>query len=131
MCDYMWGNIRVFGEVYIFNLFNRGGQAHFFKSASRKPVNSWDHSAILKFASFLGVPFRKSQIHKFLWLICKLQIRKFLQYTALLCLKTVIANPRSVRFAEGPQTLINYLSPQFVDLRVAEVIRESLQGIEG
>ncbi len=65
MCDYTWGNIRVFGEVYIFNLFNRGGQAHFFKSVNRKPAKSLAASAIsnskisegclsanLKFANF-------------------------------------------------------------------------------
>ncbi len=43
-----------------------------------------------KSTKFLGVPVRKSQIRKFSWLICKMQIRKFLQNNAQLCHKTVL-----------------------------------------
>ncbi len=78
------------------------GKLTFFKSADRKSANYWAHSAfanpqtleliplsqILKF--FLYMPLCKSKIRKFLWLICKLQIRTFLQNTAHFYLKTVL-----------------------------------------
>jgi hypothetical protein len=100
MCDYMWGNIRVFGDVYIYNLFNRGGQAYFFKSVNRKPDNSWAPSAISNSQISEGLPFRKSQIRKLLWLIRKSHTRTFLQILHNSVSKQL--SP-SVTFAESPQ----------------------------
>ncbi len=59
---------------------NKGGQENFFNIP--KIANSWAHSAIA------GEPVRKAQIRKLLRLIYKSQIRKSLQNTARLCLKT-------------------------------------------
>ncbi len=54
------------------------------KSQIRKFLGSFQNR---KFLNFVGVPVHKLQIHKFVWLIRKWKIRKFLQKTALLCLK--------------------------------------------
>ncbi len=65
------------------------GQANFFikirKSQVRKFLGPFRFHK-----SFLGVPVLKSQIHKFLWLNRKTQIRNFLQNTAQLCLKKLL-----------------------------------------
>ncbi len=56
--------------------------------ANHKSANCWAYSAIANLQLPLGVPVRKSQIRKFLWLIRRSQIRKFPQNTAQICLKT-------------------------------------------
>ncbi len=61
-----------------------GASYHFLKSVNRKSANSRAHFAIAKSPNVLRVPLRK-----FVWLIRKSQIRKFLQNTVQLCLKTV------------------------------------------
>ncbi len=75
-------------------MIRRGGQANFFfkvsKSQIRKSLGFRRSFRYRLSAYFLGVLVRKSQNHKFLLLIGKSQIRKFLQNTALLCFKLVL-----------------------------------------
>jgi len=79
-----------------------------------------------KHANFVGVPVRKSQICKFLWLMCKSQIRKFLQNATQLCSKTVlkVAFWKIFYFA---QSLVRafYANSIFV-MRLAEVLKQKL-----
>jgi hypothetical protein len=102
MCDYMWGNIRVFGYVYIYNLFNRGGQAYFLNQYIENPqiLGLLPLFQIRKFLRGAFPQISNSQIFMVNPQIAHPQIST---NTAQLCLKTAIANPQSVTFAESPQ----------------------------
>ncbi len=67
-----------------------GGQANYFKSANRKSLNSWVHSAIAnpQISQVCQSENRKSEFFK--GLIRKLKNQKFLQNNAAFFLKTVL-----------------------------------------
>ncbi len=68
-----------------------GRKANLFLKVRKSQIHKFLGSIrIHKYANFFGMPVHKLKIFKFLLLIPKAQIRKFLQNTAQLCLKTVL-----------------------------------------
>ncbi len=86
--DVYHGASYVILRVDILYIYWRGGQANFFKRpqiANPQILGLIPQPQIRKFQ---GIPVRKSQIRKFLFLLFKPQAHKFQQYNAQLFLKT-------------------------------------------